>query len=251
MDPGPPTVLTYLFREAPGCCTSTCHDAPYCVRRIAAGVVDATTTAVADIYSFTDENGVTHYTNVPSDARFQVLLHSAPEFSEAGARISRAMLARSAEFDEIIDMAAAQTSVEASLLRAVIVVESAFDPAAVSSRGARGLMQLMPATAKAYGAKNVDDPAQNVRAGARYLRDLIDRYENDLELVLAAYNAGETAVEKHGRAYSAIRGNAGIRSARAARLQQPARTVRRHLSWGDSLPLVYVVAQPRLPIQPD
>jgi soluble lytic murein transglycosylase-like protein len=158
-----------------------------------------TAAARADIYSFTDENGVTHYTNVPSDARFQVLLHSAPEMSEAGARISPAMLARSAEFDAIIDTVAAQTSVEASLLRAVIVVESAFDPDAVSRRGARGLMQLMPATAKAYGARNVDDPAQNVHAGARYLRDLIDRYENNLELVLAAYNAGETAVERHGR----------------------------------------------------
>lgn len=159
----------------------------------------AATTAVADIYSFTDENGVTHFTNVPSDARFQVLLRSAPEVSQAGARISPAMLARSAEFDEIIDKVAAQTSVEGSLLRAVIVVESAFDPNAISSRGARGLMQLMPATAKAYGAKDVGDPAQNIYAGARYLRDLIGRYENDLELVLAAYNAGETAVEKHGR----------------------------------------------------
>jgi len=155
--------------------------------------------AWADIFSFTDEHGVTHYTNVPSDARFRVLLRSAPEYSEAGARISPAMLARSAEFDEIIDTAAEKASVEAALLRAVIVVESAFDPDAVSSRGARGLMQLMPATAKAYGASNVDDPAQNVHAGARYLRDLIDRYENDLSLVLAAYNAGETAVERHGR----------------------------------------------------
>ena len=199
-NPGPPTVLTYLFRQAPGCCTATCHDATYLRSPDCLLVLSmAATTAVADIYSFTDENGVTHFTNVPSDARFQVLLRSAPEFSEAGARISRAMLARSAEFDEIIDTAAAQTSVEPSLLRAVIVVESAFDPAAVSSRGARGLMQLMPATARAYGAKDVDDPAQNVSAGARYLRDLIDRYENDLELVLAAYNAGETAVERHGR----------------------------------------------------
>lgn len=155
--------------------------------------------ALADIFSFTDENGVTHFTNVPSDARFQVLLRSAPEYSEAGARISPAMLARSAEFDDIIDTAAELTAVEASLLRAVIVVESAFDPDAVSRRGARGLMQLMPATAKAYGAKDVSDPEQNVHAGARYLRDLIDRYENDLPLVLAAYNAGEAAVERHGR----------------------------------------------------
>ncbi len=158
----------------------------------------AATAVNADIYSFTDENGVTHFTNVPSDARYQVLLRSAPETSQAGARISPAMLARSAEFDAIIDAAAAQTAVEAALLRAVIVVESAFDADAVSIKGARGLMQLMPATAKAYGAVDINDPAQNVQAGARYLRDLIKRYQNDLELVLAAYNAGETAVERHG-----------------------------------------------------
>lgn len=155
--------------------------------------------AHADIYSFTDEQGVTHLSNVPADGRYQVLLRSAPETSEAGARISPAMLARSVEFDDIIDTAAAQTSVEAALLRAVIAVESAFDPDAVSKKGARGLMQLMPATARAYGASNVHDPAQNIQAGALYLRDLLKRYENDLELVLAAFNAGEAAVERHGR----------------------------------------------------
>lgn len=191
--------MTYLFSPPPRWCTPGCMKGSSALLGLLLASSIPAPTARADIYSFTDENGVTHFTNVPSDARYQVLLRNAPEFSGAGARISPAMLARSAEFDEIIDTAAAQSSVEASLLRAVIVVESAFDPAAVSKRGARGLMQLMPATARAYGAKNVDDPAQNVGAGARYLRDLIDRYENDLELVLAAYNAGETAVERHGR----------------------------------------------------
>jgi soluble lytic murein transglycosylase-like protein len=154
----------------------------------------------ADIYSFTDDNGVTHFTNVPSDARYQVLLKSAPEVSEAGAPISPAMLARSAEYDPIIDKAAELAAVQPELLRAVIVVESGFDPRAVSKAGARGLMQLMPATARAYGVRDANDPSQNVHAGARYLRDLIDRYDNDLELVLAAYNAGETAVERYGGA---------------------------------------------------
>ena len=160
----------------------------------------AATPARADIYSFADDKGVTHFTNVPADGRYQLLLRSAPEISEAGARISSAMLARAAEYDVIIETAAAETSVQPDLLRAVIVVESGFDPRAVSDKGARGLMQLMPATARAYGASDVSDPTQNVQAGARYLRDLIDRYENDLELVLAAYNAGETAVERYGRA---------------------------------------------------
>jgi soluble lytic murein transglycosylase-like protein len=155
--------------------------------------------ARADIYVLTDEQGVTHLTNVPSDARYRVLLRSAPEVSEAGGRISAAQLARSVEYDSIIEAASVSTSIEPDLLRAVIVVESGFDADAISPKGARGLMQLMPATARAYGAADAGDPSQNIHAGARYLRDLIDRYENDLELVLAAYNAGETAVERHGR----------------------------------------------------
>jgi len=84
------------------------------------------------------------------------------------------------------------------LLRAVIVVESGFNPRAVSKKGAVGLMQLMPATARQYGAENAYDPKQNVHAGARYLRSLLDRYGADLKLVLAAYNAGEDAVNRNG-----------------------------------------------------
>ncbi|MCC7198554.1 MAG: lytic transglycosylase domain-containing protein [Gammaproteobacteria bacterium] len=153
----------------------------------------------ADIYIFTDDQGATHLTNVPADARYQVLLHSAPEVSQAGGRISARMLERSVQYDSIITTAAASTSVEAELLRAVIVVESGFDAAAVSPKGAMGLMQLMPATARAYGAADASDPAQNIHAGARYLRDLLNRYGDDLELVLAAYNAGEKAVERYQR----------------------------------------------------
>lgn len=155
--------------------------------------------AQADIYTFTDEKGVAHFTNVPSDARYQVLLKSAPQVSEAGAKISPAMLARSARYDSIIETAASQVSLQPELLRAVIVVESGFDPDALSGKGARGLMQLMPATAEAYGANDARDPTQNIHAGARYLRRLMDRYEDDLELTLAAYNAGESAVERYGR----------------------------------------------------
>ena len=159
----------------------------------------AASPACADIYSFTDDKGVVHYTNVPADGRFRLLLKSAPEVSEAGAPISAAMLARSADYDPIIETAAAGYAVHPDLLRAVIVVESGFDPQARSPKGAVGLMQLMPSTATAYGATDVADPRQNVEAGARFLRDLLDRYDDDLELVLAAYNAGETAVERYGR----------------------------------------------------
>ena len=153
----------------------------------------------ADIYAFTDERGVTHFTNVPHDARYAVMIESAPLQSRAGERVDRRLLKMAAQYDSIIEGAAANTRVEPELLRAIIVVESGFNPAAVSSKGARGLMQLMPATAQAYGVTDASDPAQNVKAGARYLRDLMDRYEDDLTLALAAYNAGEGAVERFGK----------------------------------------------------
>jgi soluble lytic murein transglycosylase-like protein len=77
-------------------------------------------------------------------------------------------------------------------------VESGYDPHAVSRAGAVGLMQLMPDTARRYGVRNLRDPAQNVQAGARYLRDLMGKFDNDLTLALAAYNAGEEAVAQYG-----------------------------------------------------
>jgi soluble lytic murein transglycosylase-like protein len=79
------------------------------------------------------------------------------------------------------------------------VVESGFNPHAVSKKGAVGLMQLLPATARRYGVQNMNDPEQNIRAGAHYLRDLLARFDSNLELALAAYNAGEEAVERYGR----------------------------------------------------
>ena len=89
-------------------------------------------------------------------------------------------------------------SVEPNLLRAVIVVESGFNSRAVSKRGAVGLMQLMPATATRFGVSNPYDPRENVHAGARYLKFLIDRFGQNIRLALAAYNAGEDAVDRNG-----------------------------------------------------
>jgi soluble lytic murein transglycosylase-like protein len=83
--------------------------------------------------------------------------------------------------------------------RAVIVVESGFNPRALSKKGAVGRMQLNPKTAKRYGVKDIYDPEQNIRAGAHYLRDLLARFDGNLELALAAYNAGEDAVERYHR----------------------------------------------------
>ena len=152
--------------------------------------------ARADIYSFVDEVGVTHFSNVPTDARYRLLLASPPEPAESH---NARWLARSRAFDPLIEKAARQAQVHPQLVRAIIVVESAFNPRAVSRRGAVGLMQLLPSTARRYGAADAFDPEQNITAGTRYLRDLITRYGKNLELVLAAYNAGEDAVERYGK----------------------------------------------------
>jgi soluble lytic murein transglycosylase-like protein len=155
--------------------------------------------ASADIYSFVDGAGVVHFTNVPTDSRYQFLLATPKELTESGAPYAAEVLARAAQYDPIIENAAATNSVEADLLRAVIVVESGFNARAVSKKGAVGLMQLMPETARRYGVSDRYDPRQNVHAGARYLRSLMDRYDHDLELALAAYNAGTQAVDRYGR----------------------------------------------------
>jgi soluble lytic murein transglycosylase-like protein len=156
--------------------------------------------AWADVYSFTDANGVAHFSNVPSDSRFQLLVASPTDLVAASPKEkSIDWLARSAQYDGVISGAAKAATIQAALVRAVIVVESGFNPRAVSKKGAIGLMQLQPATARRYGVKNIYDPEQNVRAGAHYLSDLLARFDSNLELALAAYNAGEEAVERYGR----------------------------------------------------
>ena len=101
-------------------------------------------------------------------------------------------------YDALIDAAAKKSNIDASFVSALIRAESNYEPRAVSRKGARGLMQLMPATAKRLSVRRPFDPASNVDGGVRYLRELVDRFGNQPELVLAAYNAGEQAVETYG-----------------------------------------------------
>ncbi|HMK86613.1 MAG TPA: transglycosylase SLT domain-containing protein [Steroidobacteraceae bacterium] len=163
-----------------------------------ASAQSAASSARPRIYTYVDANGIRHYTDVPDNNRYKLLVFSPFEVTESGDRYDPAVLARATQYDSIIEKAALSTAVEANLLRAVIVVESGFNSRAVSKRGAKGLMQLMPATAMRFGVSNPYDPKQNVHAGARYLKFLIDRFGQNIRLALAAYNAGEDAVDRNG-----------------------------------------------------
>lgn len=110
--------------------------------------------------------------------------------------VASAMLAAKTAFDSVIESAATRHDIDARIVKAVIQVESAFQPRARSSKGAMGLMQLMPGTARQYQARNPYDPVSNIEAGTRYLRELLNEFE--LPLALAAYNAGEGAVRRFG-----------------------------------------------------
>src|SRR5258707_8198904 len=105
---------------------------------------------------------------------------------------------RRSAYDAVIERYAGQHGVDPVLVRAVIVVESNYDPRCVSHKGARGLMQLMPETAKRYGVRDLFDIEQNIRGGIRYLADLLEMFPNDLSRTLAAYNADENAVIRTG-----------------------------------------------------
>src|SRR5208283_261596 len=170
-----------------------------CSAALAATAVAAATPAAAAqsrIYTYLDADGVRHYTDVPDNSRYKLLSMSPKDLTESGEHYNPALLARATQYDAIIEKAAESASVEPNLLRAVIVVESGFNSRAVSKRGAVGLMQLMPATATRFGVSNPYDPRQNVHAGALYLGFLIKRFRQNVHLALAAFNAGEDAVDR-------------------------------------------------------
>lgn len=157
--------------------------------------------AQADVFGFVDEAGVAHFSDQASDPRDRLLWKDQSGTAPVAPATHKARHPRTtpAALTPIIETAAREHAVDARLLRAVIAVESGFNPRAVSPRGAQGLMQLMPATARQLGVADPFDPTQNILGGARYLRQLLDTYDGDVSLVLAAYNAGEGAVARHGR----------------------------------------------------
>ena len=156
------------------------------------------TPAQAQIYSWRDADGRLVLSNVRPDTNPGIPSFDVPESDDI--KTTRyAEPATSRPFDDIITEHASRHGVRKDLVRAVIQVESAFNPRALSNKGAMGLMQLMPATARDLGVSNPFDPAENVRGGVTYLRQLLDRYDGDERLALAAYNAGPGAVDRHGQ----------------------------------------------------
>jgi len=171
-------------------------------RRAAAGVAlavaslgAATMPVHADVYTRINNKGVLEATNIPSSRDFKLTYRSKGTLVHSPGFRLRA--SSNHAFDAHIEAAAALHGVSRALVRAIIQVESEFDSLAVSTAGAQGLMQLMPATARRFGVTNSFDPRQNIFAGTRYLRVLLDTYGGDVSLSAAAYNAGEGAVARY------------------------------------------------------
>lgn len=150
---------------------------------------------MAGIYTFMDENGTLHFTNVPNDPRYK------PGIAKAKVEdLTRPIQPGNPElYEEYIRRAARLYEVDPLLIKAVILAESNFDCKAVSRKGAKGLMQLMPETAADLNVWDPFDPQANILGGACYLRQLLERFDGNLHLTLAAYNAGPTRVASFGR----------------------------------------------------
>lgn len=170
---------------------------------LACAIVALPITAAADIYSYVDAEGVVHFTSVkPRDRNAKLYLKTDPKRNAPRPGVTPFApqdrdVGRFTRYDEHIRQAATLYQIPEELIRAVIKVESDYDPRAVSYAGARGLMQLMPRTAAGLGVKDIHDPRENIMGGARYLRVLANMFNGNLDFTLAGYNAGENAVIQH------------------------------------------------------
>lgn len=148
----------------------------------------------ADVYRYVDDNQVIHLTNVPAGPKYQVVIREKPlKISSSGSRTDSI-----SSYDDLITDITGRYGIDDGLVKAIIKVESNFNHKAVSKKGAKGLMQLMPMTALSFGVTDCFHPENNIDGGVRYLAYLLGLYNNDLYLALAAYNAGEQAVAKYG-----------------------------------------------------
>lgn len=156
-------------------------------------------TAFADIYRYEDPDGTLHFTDAPTDNRFKVFMKDIKKDQRLRTAFKLPGYARNpAEFEPIIQSCSREFGVDSSLVKAVIHAESGYNPSAVSSKGAQGLMQLMPKTAQGLKVSDSFNPSDNIRGGVRYLRFLLDTFRGNESLALAAYNCGMSNVAKYG-----------------------------------------------------
>jgi soluble lytic murein transglycosylase-like protein len=197
--------------------------------------------ADAQIYVWRDASG----TIVLSDQKIDrpIAVYAVP--GAPAIRTTKPMAASASRFDTIIEEHASKQGLRLELVRAVIQVESAYNPRATSPKGAMGLMQLMPGTARELGVRDAYDPEDNIRGGTKYLRQLLDKYRGNEDLALAAYNAGSGAVDKYGQKVPPYRetkeyvrkviGSAGSGGSRTAAPAPPRRTIYKTIEIRDGL----------------
>jgi len=180
----------------------------FAVVALLAGALGTPPARASDVYTYTDADGVIHFTNAPTDSRFRrVKARGGTSLYRGDAQVRATRIPRTQALErwrEDIRAAAVRYGLPEALLLAVMAVESNFDHQAVSEKGAMGLMQLMPGTAKDMFVSDAWDPGQNIEGGARYLRVLANQYRGDMMLTLAAYNAGPDAVRRAGDAVPSI-----------------------------------------------
>ena len=143
--------------------------------------------ADADIYRYIDASGRIHFTDTPTHGHWDI-------YKKEGGSVG----AGHRSYNELIRRHASSYGLEEALVKAVIKVESDYQPRTVSKKGAQGLMQLIPSTARLVRVANPFDPSENIRGGSEYLKKMLDLFDNNLELALAAYNAGPTTVKRYG-----------------------------------------------------
>jgi hypothetical protein len=162
------------------------------------GLVPAAAARAQGVFSYLDGNGVRTLTNIPPSVPVRDLQMSPSAIVTPPAPTAPAASGPvpPSRYDELIEKYAGQYRLDPFLIRAMIVQESNYNPRAVSRKGARGLMQLMPETASRLGVRDIFDPDENIRGGIRHMRALLDMFGNDLVLSLAAYNAGENLVQR-------------------------------------------------------
>lgn len=182
-----------LSPEGPGIASDESVTKTLAILALAAAVLASP--ATADILVMKGPNGELHLTNRGGKAGFRVIKRYREFQGSSGMGLRSLRAGDSIRFDDTVRRIAALHRLEPALVKAVIRAESAFDPSATSPKGAMGLMQLMPDTARMHGVRNAYDAEQNIDGGVRHLRYLMDRYEGELDLVLAAYNAGTKPVD--------------------------------------------------------